>query len=73
MQLAEEKGVNLTELTVEELQSISDLFGGDVTAVFQIESALANRNVKGGTSPEALVNQVMAARTAVNRLPLTDY
>ncbi|MBX3059061.1 MAG: argininosuccinate lyase [Anaerolineae bacterium] len=69
VQLAEQKGVNLTELTVAELQTVSDLFGEDVTAVFHITSSLSNRNITGGTSPEALANQLAAARTAVAREP----
>ncbi|HUM69668.1 MAG TPA: argininosuccinate lyase, partial [Chloroflexota bacterium] len=69
VQLAEQKGVNLTELTVAELQTVSGVFGEDVTAVFHITSSLSNRNVTGGTSPAALANQLAAARQAVNRNP----
>jgi argininosuccinate lyase len=61
VQLAEEKGVALTELTVDELQSISDRFGGDVVEVFDIQASLASRAVIGGTAPEALQEQIAAA------------
>jgi argininosuccinate lyase len=65
VQMAEQKGVHLTELTVAELQMVSELFVEDVTAVFYIQSSLANRSVTGGTSPEALADQLAAAHMAV--------
>ncbi len=62
VQLAEEKGVDLTAVSLPELQSISELFGEDVTAVFQITTALANRSVSGGTAPDALKSQLQQAK-----------
>ncbi len=69
VQVAEQKGVNLTELAVAELQTVSGVFGEDVTAVFHIAASLSNRNVTGGTSVEALASQLAAARLAVAREP----
>ncbi len=69
VQLAEQKGVNLTELTVAELQTVSGVFGQDVTAVFHIEASLSNRNITGGTSVEALARQLTAAQLAFARDP----
>lgn len=63
VQLAETKGVTLVDLTLAELQGISDVFGEDVTAVFNITTSLAQRNVQGGTSPEALHTQLTKAKT----------
>ncbi len=65
VQLAEEKGVALTAVSLTELRSISELFGEDVTAVFQIKTALAQRTVKGGTAPAALKNQLLEAKQAL--------
>jgi argininosuccinate lyase len=61
VQLAEGKGVALTELTVDELRSISDRFSDDVAEVFDIQASLASRAVPGGTAPEALQEQMAAA------------
>ncbi len=61
VQLAESQGVTLADLTTAELQTINPHFGPDATAVFDIRTALAARNVAGGTAPEALVEQVKTA------------
>ncbi len=65
VQLADNKGVTLTNLTLAELQQISENFGDDVTGVFNISSSLANRTVIGGTAPQALLAQLQAAKTAL--------
>jgi len=65
VQFAEEKRVDLTAVSLTELQSISKLFGEDATAVFQIKTALAQRTVKGGTAPIALKNQLLEAKQAL--------
>jgi argininosuccinate lyase len=65
--LAEEKGVVLTAVSLTQLQSISSYFGEDVTAVFQIKSALENRSVTGGTASKALQKQLKEAKKAANR------
>jgi argininosuccinate lyase len=59
--LAESRGVELTELETADFQTISPHFGLDVINVFDIKSALAARNITGGTSPEALEAQLRAA------------
>ncbi|MCB9007420.1 MAG: argininosuccinate lyase [Ardenticatenaceae bacterium] len=62
VQLAENRGVPLTELTLADLQSISEAFGAGATAVFNIKTSLSNRAITGGTSPQALQAQLAAAR-----------
>jgi len=62
VQLAENRNVPLTELTLADLQSVSDEFGEGVTAVFDIIISLSNRSITGGTSPEALQAQLAAAK-----------
>ncbi len=66
VQLAENKGVPLTALTQADLQSISEEFGEGATAVFDIKASLSNRAIIGGTSPEALQNQLATARQQIN-------
>ncbi len=57
-----EQGIELTRLNVEKLQSFSELFGDDVTALFSWESAIAGRNISGGTGRESVEKQLMVAR-----------
>jgi len=65
VQLAEEKGVLLTELTAEDFQSVSAELGEGVTAVFNFKASLASRRMVGGTAPEILVQQLQAAQRAL--------
>lgn len=62
VQLAEQRGITLADLTAADLQSVSALFAADVTAVFNVQTALANRAAIGGTAPAALNKQLLAAR-----------
>jgi argininosuccinate lyase len=63
--LAEKMGVALTAVPLSQLQSISSYFEEDVTAVFQIKSALENRSVIGGTASQTLREQLKQANSAV--------
>ncbi len=65
VQLAEDKAVLMTDLSLADLQNISSHFGEDVIAAFSVTAALANRHVPGGVSPEALAEQLVQAKTAV--------
>lgn len=60
--LAEAREVTLSELTVRDLQNISDLFEDDVLAVFDFDRSVANRRTLGGTAPDAIREQIAAAR-----------
>jgi argininosuccinate lyase len=62
VRLASEKGVRLTELTVEDLRSLSPLFGDDALAVFDFEASVARRRSVGGTAPDAVRMQIEAAK-----------
>ncbi len=64
VQAAENRGVEITALTLAELQGISELFGEGVTAVFNFQASLNSRDVPGGTSARALQAQLQAARQA---------
>ena len=62
VRLAEEAGREINDLPLAELQEISEHFGEDVTAVFDIQQALQRRNIEGGTGPTAVAHQLQAAR-----------
>ena len=68
VQLAENRGVPLTALTLTDLQAVSDRFGEGATAVFNITTSLSSRSVIGGTSPPALQTQLEAAQAALLKL-----
>jgi len=65
VQLAQEKGVPLDELTLAELQGISAVFAGDVAAVFDFSAAVERRNVTGGTATAAVQAQLEQAGALV--------
>lgn len=60
--LAEEKGVVLTDLSITDLQSISDHFDPGIIEVLQVKKALSQRRSVGGTAPQALDDQLAQAR-----------
>ncbi len=62
VRLAEVKGMPFDTLTVADLQSISPHFGMDASNVLQVSTALAQRNIHGGTGPEALALQLENAK-----------
>lgn len=66
VQLAENRGVPLTALTLTDLKTVSELFGEGATAVFNIPSSLSSRSATGGTAPEALQAQLNAAKQVVS-------
>ena len=59
---AEFKGVDLPQLTLEELQQFSPLIENDVFAVLTVEGSLASRNHIGGTAPEQVRAAIARAR-----------
>jgi argininosuccinate lyase len=63
--LADEQGISLPDLPLEDLRILNDNFGSDVVEVFDVERALARRTVDGGTSPAALRSQREPANKAL--------
>jgi argininosuccinate lyase len=59
---AEEAGVQLRELSLQEYRMISDAFEQDLFEVFDFERSVASRDVPGGTAPAAVSNQLARAR-----------
>ncbi|MCQ1550030.1 MAG: argininosuccinate lyase [Candidatus Accumulibacter phosphatis] len=59
---AEELGIDLAQLSLEELQRVSPLIGDDVSTVLTIEGSLAARRHVGGTAPEQVLAAIARAR-----------
>jgi argininosuccinate lyase len=59
---AEQKGVDLPQLSLAELQAFSPLVGEDVFAVLSVEGSLASRDHIGGTAPAQVKAAVARAR-----------
>jgi argininosuccinate lyase len=62
VQQAAEEGVSLAELPLTTLQTISPKFSGDVVNVFDFQAAVERKNTKGGTAPQAVRDQIQAAK-----------
>jgi len=60
VRLAEEKGVPLSALAVEDYRAIASVFAEDVAEVFDFDAAVARRNALGGTGEVA--GQIARAR-----------
>ena len=65
VQAGETRNIPITDLSLADLQALSPLFSEDVLAAFAVEGSLAQRNVLGGTAPEAVRQQIVAAREAI--------
>ena len=65
LRLAEEKGLALPDLPLEDFQRLHPAFGEDVYRVFDPKAAVARRRVEGGTAPQALRVQMEQARQAL--------
>ncbi|WP_319243554.1 argininosuccinate lyase [uncultured Propionivibrio sp.] len=59
---AEERGVDLPQLSLAELQTFSPMIGEDVFAVLTVEGSLASRKHIGGTAPEQVRAAITRAR-----------
>ncbi|TDL27374.1 argininosuccinate lyase [Rickenella mellea] len=64
--MAETRGVQLNELTLEDYRGLSDKFGSDVHAVFDFEASVERRNAIGGTSKDMVARQVDVLRKALS-------
>ncbi len=58
-----EKGKELHELGIGELQAFSYVIESDVAAALSLDSTLSSKNTIGGTSPERVAAALAAART----------
>jgi len=69
VRLAEERGVGLSQLALEEYRAISPAFGDDLQEALSVEGSIASRDALGGTAPAAVRQQIEQARC---RLSLTS-
>ncbi|XWX05143.1 argininosuccinate lyase [Aggregatilineales bacterium SYSU G02658] len=63
VRVALDEGVSLSKLPLDLLQSHSELFEEDVAQVFDFERSVARRRARGGTAPDAIMEQITLART----------
>jgi len=61
---AEEKGVSLDHLSLDQLQAIDSRIQQDALAVLLVEASVQSRNSAGGTAPGQVIGAVKAARAA---------
>jgi argininosuccinate lyase len=65
VKLAEEHGAGLAELSLEDLQAIDGRIDARVYDVLTVEASVRSRTSFGGTAPEAVRSQIVAARAAL--------
>ncbi len=61
--LAEEKGVDISELTLEELQSIDERIGEGVMGLLDIRASMNARQSEGGTATVRTLDQIAQLKT----------
>ncbi len=67
VRMAEESGRKLSALTLKEMRSVHPGFGEDVFAVFDHAASVEARAVRGGTSAQAMEDQLGAMEEALAR------
>ena len=65
VKLAEQRGVALDLLSLEDLQAIDTRIGGGVFAALSVDASVAARRSYGGTAPDQVRQRVAEARTAL--------
>ena len=65
VRLAEQRGCNLGDISLAELQQFSGLIGEDVYQVLSLEGSLASRNHIGGTAPNQVATAIARARASL--------
>lgn len=65
VRLAAEKGVQLSQLSLTDLQNLSQLFSEDVSKIFDFLASASARKAPGGTAPEAVRQQIEAAKALI--------
>ncbi len=62
VRLAEDRGVSLDELTLEDMQEIEPGITGDVSSILGVERSVASRTSIGGTAPRRVREAIRRAR-----------
>ncbi|NXB99752.1 ARLY2 lyase, partial [Orthonyx spaldingii] len=68
VQLAETKGTTINHLSLDDLQSISPLFGSDVSQVFNVVTSVEQFTAPGGTAKGSVSAQIEQLRELLKRL-----
>ena len=63
VRLAAESELKLSEVPLNSLRQISELFSADVKQVFDFSQSVAQRKVQGGAAPEAVRGQIQLAKS----------
>lgn len=67
VRLASTNRCTLSEIALDDLQAISNLFSDDVAQVFDFKASVAQRNVAGGTAPSAVREQIESAKARLKQ------
>lgn len=68
VKLAIHEGKSLDELSLQSLQSFSNIIESDVFAVLTVEGSVTSRNHIGGTAPNQVKSEVATAKSYLNEL-----
>uniref|UniRef100_A0A8C3JTQ0 Argininosuccinate lyase n=1 Tax=Calidris pygmaea TaxID=425635 RepID=A0A8C3JTQ0_9CHAR len=66
--LAESKGTTINNLSLEDLKSISPLFGSDVSQVFNVVNSVEQYTAMGGTAKSSVTAQIEQLRELLKKL-----
>lgn len=64
---AEQLGISIAELSLEDLKQISPQFDADIKDIFDFERSVEKRTAKGGTSREGVLEQISAIEALLAR------
>ncbi|MGM0552388.1 MAG: argininosuccinate lyase [Pseudomonadota bacterium] len=67
VRIAQERGLDLADLALEDLRALSDAVGDDVFGVLTPEGSAAARGLTGGTAPDQVRRQAAAARRRLDK------
>ena len=67
VRFAEQRGCDLGDIGLAELQQFSALIGEDVYQVLSLEGSLASRNHTGGTAPNQVASAIAKARASLSK------
>ncbi|XP_010158344.1 PREDICTED: argininosuccinate lyase isoform X2 [Eurypyga helias] len=65
--LAESKGMTINNLSLDDLKSISPLFGSDVSQVFNVVNSVEQYTAMGGTAKSSVTTQIEQLRELLKR------
>ncbi|KAM9272825.1 argininosuccinate lyase [Morus bassanus] len=67
VRLAESKGITINNLSLDDLKSISPLFGSDVSQVFNVVNSVEQYTAMGGTAKSSVTAQIEQLRELMKR------